>query len=218
MSKQKGFSPILIIIVIALILVLIGGFYYSSYRSNPVTESQYLSEVSNKSKMSSTPQNSSYPNDWQLVSKANLDMTKDWKNYTNDQYSFEFMYPKTWVIMTNSNLFQAGDLVGYSEKEISDKGDFSFVAISNPINHSGSLDTFVKDFFKNSEGKPSISLEDINGLNFQKAFVCGLGCYTYYFTLKDGYVYIIDLHEGSDSPSDNDQDLTNIINTFKFKN
>ncbi len=136
----------------------------------------------------------------------------NWKTYSNSDFGFAFQYPDNWTPLIGTNITQNGDLVGFSRTKPAPKNDPSFIVISNPIKYSGDLKAWMKERY--DAQNPAYYEETINGINFQKAHVCGLGCYTYYHTIKGGYLYTIDLYMGQED----DDLLWKIVRTFKFTN
>lgn len=68
---QKGFAPILIIIILA--MVALGGYLvYQKQTKLPASSPQTAQSVSNE--------------------------TENWKTYTNTKYSYEFKYPSAWSL------------------------------------------------------------------------------------------------------------------------
>lgn len=77
--KQKGFAPTLIILIIA-ILGIAGYFGYQYFKTNYVPVSQVATTTASPS-----------------ASPA-VDITANWKTYTNSTEKFSFKYPSSWTI------------------------------------------------------------------------------------------------------------------------
>ena len=70
-NSQKGFAPVILLLLIGAVIIAGGVFAYMSWEKNKHT-----------------------PNDaWLPVGKI-----ADWKTYTNEKYGFEFKYPTDWSV------------------------------------------------------------------------------------------------------------------------
>jgi hypothetical protein len=72
--KQKGFAQIIILILLIIVLAVVGYFAYKDFKSI----NQHVQPPS------PTP-------------SATLDLTADWKTYTNSTYKFLIKYPSNWI-------------------------------------------------------------------------------------------------------------------------
>jgi hypothetical protein len=85
-NSQKGFAPVLII----LLVVVIGFVAFAMLYQQPKCEVKEPcgSEIQNNQQATSTPTATA------TTTKPTADSTKDWKTYTNTDIGFQFSYPK----------------------------------------------------------------------------------------------------------------------------
>ena len=98
---QRGFAPILIVLLIGIALVVAGGAYYFG-----------LDHGFEKS-VSQTPQITS-PTPIVSESTSSAD-TANWKTYTNNQYKYYIKYPSNWLTANSDGDF-------YNDEYFSDPG------------------------------------------------------------------------------------------------
>lgn len=120
----------------------------------------------------------------------------DWKTFENKQYNISFKYPPSWSVITSSQIFENGDLVtvqfvGKTQTGQTDLYDGARFVVMVPQATSLDLNSWVNSkHSSNVSGTPAqISNTTINGVSFIKVYECGLGCFTYYYTVIRGQVY-----------------------------
>jgi len=113
--RQKGFAPIIIVLVLA----LLGSLGYIAYLRG------YLSfHIPNKTIITPT----SYPIETKTSSGTmpTENPAANWKTYTNDQYHFSFKYPE-WVILDDKSVAGTAQVLliaqGFNETKISARKD-----------------------------------------------------------------------------------------------
>lgn len=86
--KQKGFAPIIILVLIA--LAVVGYFGYKNYW--PKSQTPVITSP---------------------LPTVTADPTVNWKAYTNNKYQFEFKYPSDWIDLASKpedvTFFKSGD-------------------------------------------------------------------------------------------------------------
>ena len=119
-----------------------------------------------------------------------------WKSFENKQYKISFKYPPTWSINENIQMFENGDLVaiqikGTTQKEQTEFYDGARFVVMIPQATNLNLNSWADAKHKaNVTGTaPQFSDTVINGVTFRKVYECGLGCFTYYYTISGGKVY-----------------------------
>lgn len=96
MKNQKGFIPIIIILVV--LFGFVGIYYLGTLKPKSVSESPNTTIVV-------STLSSSVPSAKPVVA---TDQTADWKTYINSKHKFSFSYPGTWNI--DENLKDYGEL------------------------------------------------------------------------------------------------------------
>ena len=77
--KQKGFTPIIILIGILIVALIGSGAYYLGNKKAPLPSPSPVSVQPSSTSSSS-------------------DETLNWKTYKNDKYGIEFQYPDSWML------------------------------------------------------------------------------------------------------------------------
>lgn len=84
-NGQKGFAPILIVLILALVASVGGFLVYSNYSNK-------------RTKVDQIQQTQSTPAPKKTEEASNSADTTNWKTYRNEKYKFEFKYPKSWIL------------------------------------------------------------------------------------------------------------------------
>src|SRR3989344_9485113 len=120
----------------------------------------------------------------------------DWKTVENNRYNISFKYPPSWSVNPSSQVFENGDLVavqfiGKTQTDQTELFDGARFIVMVPQQTSLDLNSWVNSKHgSNVSGTPAqISSRIINGVTFTKVYECGLGCFTYYYTVIRGQVY-----------------------------
>ena len=130
-----------------------------------------------------------------------------WQTYENNTYNISFKYPPSWSINPSSQVFENGDLVavqfiGQTQKQNTD--------LNSWVNSKHS---------SNVSGTPAqISSTDINGVSFKKVYECGLGCFTYYYTVVRGQAYGVMVGAAGPQQVELDATIEDIIQTLVLPN
>ncbi len=129
--SQKGFAPILILIIIA---VLIGG--YLIYQN---------SQNQSKTIPLPTPQLTSTPT--ATPESTNSAETTNWKTYTNTDYGFSFQYPSSlYLFDCSKDFYEVKPLYVHLSDNAKDDCNTTYKAFLSSINVS-----VVKNFDKNKD-------------------------------------------------------------------
>lgn len=124
----------------------------------------------------------------------------DWKTFKNEQYGISFDYPTSWTVDSSSQVFESGDVVtvqilGETQKAQTEFYDGGRFVVMVPQATNLDLESWVNSQYSASD---QISDVNINGVAFKKVYTCGLGCFTYYYTVINSKVYGINTFaEGS---------------------
>lgn len=120
----------------------------------------------------------------------------NWQSYENSQYNISFKYPPEWSVNSSTQAFEKGDLVavqftGVTQEPQTELSDGARFVVMIPQPTSLDLDSWVNNAHQGtiSGDPPQISDTEINGVPFKKVYECGLGCFTYYYTITGGQVY-----------------------------
>jgi len=120
----------------------------------------------------------------------------DWKTFENKQYNISFKYPPLWSINPASQFFENGDLVavqftGKTQQQNTEFYDGARFVVMVPLSTNLDLNSWVNSKHGTSVSgtPPQISDTTINGVSFKKVYECGLGCFTYYYTVRGEQVY-----------------------------
>ena len=123
-----------------------------------------------------------------------------WATFSDDQYGISFDYPTDWSVNQSTQVFENGDLVavqvlGETQKNNTEFYDGSRFIVMTPVPTDLDLGSWVNSKYTAND---QVSDVTINGVAFKKVYTCGLGCFTYYYTVINGQVYGINtLAEGS---------------------
>ena len=126
---------------------------------------------------------------------AKVDVTKDWKTYTNGQYGFLLKYPSEWSVTSDH------DSNGYYEVQWNGP-DNSYLNIhidDNPQNLS------IPDYYKNKDASKIFTL---NVINNQRFYAVSTSAEEFYVA-NNSNIYVIDLNTESNITKP-------ILSTFKF--
>ena len=88
---QRGFTPILIVLLIGIVGAVIGGAYYFGYDHGW-----------EKSIRSQTPQTSPAPSPIDETVYTEATRSANWKTYTNNKYGFQLKYPEDELLLTSN--------------------------------------------------------------------------------------------------------------------
>ena len=123
-----------------------------------------------------------------------------WTTFSDEQYGISFDYPTDWTVNQSSQVFENGDLVavqflGKTQQPNTEFYDGGRFIVMTPVPTDLDLDSWVNSKYTVND---QISDVTVNGVAFKKVYTCGLGCFTYYYTIINGQVYGINsFAEGS---------------------
>ena len=130
------------------------------------------------------------------ASPASQTIPSNWKTFENNQYNISFKYPPSWSVNPATQVFENGDVVavqfiGKTQKEQTELYDGARFVVMVPQSTNLDLNSWVNSkHSSNVSGvPPQISDANISGMSFKKVYECGLGCFTYYYTVIGGQVY-----------------------------
>ena len=121
---------------------------------------------------------------------------QDWKTFENKQYNISFKYPPSWSVNPATQIFENRDLVavqftGKTQQQNTEFYDGARFVVMVPLSTNLDLNSWVNSKHGTSVSgtPPQISDTTINGVSFKKVYECGLGCFTYYYTVRGEQVY-----------------------------
>lgn len=120
----------------------------------------------------------------------------DWGRYVNTKYNIIFVYPLSWSVNTTTEIFENGDLIavefiGQIQADKTEFYDGARLVMMIPQESKLDLAAWVANKHQGMPGEtpPQVTDVQINGRDFKKVDECGLGCFSYYYTVVDGKVY-----------------------------
>jgi len=90
---QRGFAPIVVILLIVVLASMAVGGYYFVKLSKPAEVQKVYQTPTSPAPLTSTPE----PTSSVLTQSGSADLT-NWKTYTSTRYGFSFQHPPTWYI------------------------------------------------------------------------------------------------------------------------
>lgn len=124
--------------------------------------------------------------------------TGEFKTYRNAQAKLTLNYPSGWPLVEDTTQFRDGDLFslrvrGATTRPQSELSDGVIFSVMKPQPITQDLRTWMEArYFAEPGGdqkEPEYSSVSFAGNVFQKVIVCGMGCFTYYHSVKDSMVY-----------------------------
>lgn len=215
--KQAGFAPLLIVVLITLAL---GGYFIYQKQTKPTPSPQSTIQ----------PTSAPLPKDYtdsekklKIQKTPILEQTTSWKIYKNDKYGLQIKYPPDWVTKENFKTFENGDLIVFLDNTHPQRANTEYYntgifAIGIPLKTDKDTTSWVKDYYQDRDSRIELSEQLINGLNYQRIFICGLGCFNYYHTKVGNLLYSFSLtYFGPDEIlPEYEQKLINMLYTVKF--
>ena len=161
----------------------------------------------------------------QPASPDTTSIQSGWQTFENSTYNISFKYPPSWSINPSSQVFENGDLVavqfiGQTQKQNTELYDGARFIVMVPQQTSLDLNSWVNNRHgSNVSGTPpQISSRVINGVSLTKVYECGLGCFTYYYTVVRGQVYGVMVSAAGPQQVELDATIEEILQTLVFPN
>lgn len=153
--------------------------------------------------------------------------TGETKEFISQAYGFRMLYPAAWEVMEGtSQIFEQGDvvmvrIVGETQSEGTEFYDGGYVAVGKPLETEKSAEEWVRERYKDSvdPSRPAeFSKETIGATTYEKAYVCGQGCFQYYHTKKGTMLYsFVEFAEGpEDKKPLYQQQVRSIVESFQL--
>jgi len=131
-----------------------------------------------------------------FASPVSQTIPSNWKTFENKKYNISFKYPPSWSVIPSTQVFENGDVVavqytGKTQRQNTELYDGARFVVMVPQSTNLDLNSWVnsKHSLNVNGTPPQISNTEINGMSFKKVYECGLGCFTYYYTVIRGQVY-----------------------------
>lgn len=149
--------------------------------------------------------------------------TSDIKTFEDKQYGISFEYPSSWTVNPSSQVFESGDVVavqftGETQQPNTDFYDGARLVVMVPQATTLDLNSWVNSKHGStvSGTPPQISNTIINGVPFKKVYTCGLGCFTYYYTVINGQVYGVNTFAEGSQKTELEKALDQILKTLSL--
>lgn len=121
----------------------------------------------------------------------------EWKTFSDSSAGISFKYPAGWTLRSNGQSFPNGDLftlqaIGETQRPQTELHDGVIFAVMKPEVLGGDLQAWLKQRYEssNESGRaPEYSRVTFGGVVYDKVYICGLGCFTYYHTVQNGKLY-----------------------------
>lgn len=144
----------------------------------------------------------------------------DYHLYQDSTYNFSIEYPQAWEIRNNTQVFENGDVIAFgisgpTQKENSDITDGAQIAISKPFSISQDLSTWAREYYARYS---EFSIQNINGLKYQKVYSCDRSCMTYYYTMINNQIYGIAVFSQGQDKMVYENAIVYMLKSFKFTN
>ncbi len=149
----------------------------------------------------------------------------EWKNFSSIEYSISFDYPSGWEVVENSQNFQNGDIfalsvIGQTQRTQTELYDGASFAVMKPLNTNETLSQWVRTNYSGSgmgpDRPPQFDSASFAGITYEKVYVCGLGCFTYFHTKQNNMIYgFVYLAEGPHAP-EYESVINRIMSSVKF--
>ena len=142
--------------------------------------------------------------------------------YQNSEFGFSINYPESWEIRNDTQAFENGDIVSFNKTGPTQKAqteitDGARLSIAIPFAINTDLKSWLKDNFSN---EAKFSQMTFGGVVFEQVNECYIGCFIYFYTLKDGKVFgMATFAAGDDSyKMVYENALLTMLKSFKFDN
>lgn len=149
----------------------------------------------------------------------------EWKKFSSTDYKISFSYPSGWEIAENSQNFENGDIfalrvLGQTQRTQTELYDGASFAVMKPQSTNENLSQWVRSAYADTEMSPDRPAQfdsvSFAGITYEKVYVCGLGCFTYYHTKQNNLIYgFVFIAEGQHS-SEYESVISRIMSSVKF--
>ena len=119
-----------------------------------------------------------------------------WGRYVNTKYQIVSPYPLSWSMNTTTSIFENGDLItvefiGPTQTDQTEFFDGARFVVMIPEATNLDLSAWISNKHQGLPGEdpPQVTDVQFNGRGFKRVYTCGLGCFSYYYTIVDGQVY-----------------------------
>ena len=210
--NQKGFAPILIIVIVAVAAGL-GGWY--------LVKRQVTSDKGQGVLQNNTPQATTPPSVAQQPSQPSAPDVSNWQTYRNEKYGFEVKYPQDWEFEDISNrscppanclfsLTKRSSNQGENDLDFHDGVGLTFSATSS---FSGEIESYVAYYKGYPGGKDFLAYEFQGSSENESDYQVSA-----FRKLPNGSVVIANWGRVGNTTEDLSYDkfLTQILSTFKF--
>lgn len=144
--------------------------------------------------------------------------------YVNTKYKIIFNYPLSWSMNTTTEVFENGDLVavefvGPTQKERTEFYDGARFVVMIPEKTNLDLSSWINSKHQGLPGEkpPVVNDVEVNGRGFKKVDECGLGCFSYYYTLSNGQVYGMMASSAGPQKAELEATLDQILNSVELQ-
>lgn len=154
-----------------------------------------------------------------------VEETQGWHEFISEDFGISIKYPPNWE-KKDSQSFENGDLfsvtiAGETQRPQTELYDGATLVIANPITVGNNYQMWARNYYSThraDETQPlEFSSETINNIEFFKVYTCGLGCFTYYITEQDGYVYQILTSAAGSAKDDHLETIKVMLETITFQ-
>lgn len=150
-----------------------------------------------------------------------------WLTYNDTSSGVSFAYPPDWQLNPDSHNFEEGDVIsvwiwGDTQKEQTELYDGASLSVGKPVTTDLTLEEWVAEFIKssseNSTSESDISENITLGSNQAlETTICGLGCFTYRFTLLNNQIYEVNYMAEGPKKTTYLSQIDQILSSFKIK-
>ena len=134
-----------------------------------------------------------------------------WVTYDNKIWGLTFRYPESWPVRDDGQSFENGDLlalqvVGQTQELQMELYDGVAFAVMNPVVTNQDLSEWTRETYGTTseldpQSSPEYTEARFGGVRYEKVYVCGWGCFTYFHKKQNGKIYgFMLLAVGPDAP------------------
>lgn len=146
-------------------------------------------------------------------------------SFSDEIEQISFSYPTNWQVRTDSQNFKEGDLfsigiAGSTQTEGTEFFDGAFFSVMKPVKSAFLAEEWIEQNYSDEpvNSVPTVFSEETFGDKvFQKAYVCGLGCFSYYHIKENGKIYGVVYYSAGPDKSVYDSQFLKIMESFSFQ-